>query len=233
MYQPLPCLDTTADCVQRLQAEAIQNSTVLRELDTKVSLINEKIEEARKNNQKSIDLAIFEPALQVFLRQDTIVENGQSRKVGVVERVGQLFTNPGPVINDLLGAIGIPILRGVFGGNDAQQGRAIQISDLVVKVAEMERGKTEIIAKTRDRVQQLVLDFDLYAREFQAEQAIAISEAKSLQLYRVTYAAGDGDTDVYLNRKEKVERAKLQAFKAWAKVRGQITNLKTVVTPRE
>jgi hypothetical protein len=37
----------------------------------------------------------------------------------------------------------------------------------------------------------------------------------------------------YLNRKEKVERAKLQAFKAWARVRGQITVLKTVVVPRE
>jgi hypothetical protein len=35
-------------------------------------------------------------------------------------------------VNDLLSAIGIPLLRGSYGGNDAQQSRAIQISDLVI-----------------------------------------------------------------------------------------------------
>jgi hypothetical protein len=62
-------------------------------------------------------------------------------------------------LSELLGAIGIPLLRGAYGGTDAQQSRAIQISDLVVKVAEIDRGKTEVTAKTR-------------AQEFQAEQAI-------------------------------------------------------------
>jgi hypothetical protein len=233
MYSPLPCLDATSDCVQRLQALAVQNSPVLKELETKIATVNQKIEEAKTNNKKSIELAVFEPALQVFLRQETVVENGQSRKIGVVERVGQLFSNPGPVVNDLLSAIGIPVLRGFYGGSDAQQTRAIQISDLVVKVAEIERGKTEVVVKTRERVQQLILDFDVYAREFQAEQAIAVSEGKALKLYAVMYAAGDGDTDVYLSRKERVEKTKLQIFKAWARVRAQITIIKTVVVPRE
>jgi hypothetical protein len=233
MYKPLPCLDMTADCINRLQNKAVLSSPVLRELELKITTVNQKIEEAKTNNRKSIDLAIFEPALQVFLKQDTVVEKGVSRKIGVVERIGQLFGNPGPVVNDLLSAIGIPVLKGIYGGSDAQQSRAIQISDLVVKVAEMERGKMEVAAKTRERVQQLVLDFDIYAREFQAEQAMAMSESKALRLYAVTYAAGDGATDIYLNRKEKVERSKLQAFKAWARLRGQITNLKAVVMPRD
>jgi hypothetical protein len=47
------------------------------------------------------------------------------------------------------------------------------------------------------------------------------------------YAAGDGDTDVYLNRKERLEKTKLQVFKAWARVRAQITSLKAVVVPRD
>jgi hypothetical protein len=118
-------------------------------------------------------------------------------------------------------------------GNATQQSRAIQISDLVVKVAEIDRGKTEVTAKTRERVQQMVLEFDIFAREFQAEQAIAVSEEKSLKLYAVSYAAGDGDTDVYLNRKERLEKTKLQVFKAWARVRAQITSLKAVVVPRD
>jgi hypothetical protein len=233
MYSPLSCLDVTPDCIAKLQQEAVQNSPVIKELETKIATVNEKIEEAQTNNKKSIDLSIFEPALQVFLKQETVVQNGQIRQVGFIERVGQIFTNPAPLLNDLLGAIGIPILRGSYGGNDAQQGRAIQISDLTVKVAEMERIKTEVGAKTREKIQQLMLDFDVLAREFQAEQAIAISESKSFKLYAVTYAAGDGDTNIYLNRKGQLDKTKLQVFKYWARVRGQITAIKTVVVPRE
>jgi hypothetical protein len=233
MYSPLSCLDVTPDCIARLQQDAVQNSPVIKQLEAKIATVNQKIEEAKTNNKKSIDLAIFEPALQLFLKQETVVENGQTRKIGFVERVGQIFTNPGSMLNDLLGAIGIPILRGSYGGNDAQQSRAIQISDLVVKVAEMERIKTEVGAKTREKIQQLMLEFDVLAREFQAEQAIASSESKSFKLYAVTYAAGDGDTNIYLNRKGQLDKTKLQVFKYWARVRGQITLIKTVVTPRE
>lgn len=233
MYSPLSCLDVTPDCIAKLQQEAVQNSPVIRELEAKIATVNQKIEEAQTNNKKSIDLSIFEPGLQVFLKQDTVIENGQSRKMGFIERVGQIFTNPGGLLNDLLGAIGIPLLKGAFGGNDAGQSRAIQISDLTVKVAEIERIKTEIGAKTRERVQQLILDFDVVAREFQAEQAIATSETKSFKLYAVTYAAGDGDTNIYLNRKGQLDKTKLQMFKNWARVRSQITAIKTVVSPRE
>jgi hypothetical protein len=233
MYSPLSCLDVTPDCIARLQQEAVQNSPVIKQLEAKISTVNQKIEEAKTNNKKSIDLSIFEPALQVFLKQETVVENGQTRKIGFVERVGQIFSNPGSLLNDLLGAIGIPLLRGSYGGNDAQQNRAIQISDLVVKVAEMERIKTEVGAKTREKIQQLMLEFDVLAREFQAEQAIATSESKSFKLYAVTYAAGDGDTNIYLNRKGQLDKTKLQVFKYWARVRGQITAIKTVVMPRD
>lgn len=233
MYSPLSCLDVTGDCIAKLQQEAVQNSPVIKQLETKISTINTKIEEAKTNNKQSIDLAIFEPGLQVFLKQDTVVENGQVRKIGFFERVGQLFTNPGSVLNDVLGAIGIPILKGAFGGNDAQQSRAIQISDLTVKVAEIERIKTEVAVKTREKIQQLLLEFDVLARDFQAEQAHAIAETKSFKLYAVTYAAGDGDTNTYLNRKEQLNRTKLQVFKNWARVRAQITAIKSVVMPRD
>jgi hypothetical protein len=231
MYSPLICLDTTPECIAKLQQTAVQNSPVIKELDVKIATINQKIEAAKTNNQKSLELSIFEPALQVFLQRDTVVENGQSRKLGFGERVGQIFSNPGEVFGELLGAIGVPILRGLYGGNDAQRSRAIQITDLTIKVAEMERIKTELAVKTREKVQQLILDFDVLAREFQAEQAIAQTETRSFKLYAITYAAGDGDTNTYLNRQEKLDRTKLQVFKNWARVRGQITTIKSVVMP--
>lgn len=232
MYAPLSCLDTTPDCIAKLQQTAVQNSPVIKELDIKIATINQKIEAAKTNNQKSLELSIFEPALQVFLQRDTVVENGQSRKLGFGERVGQIFSNPGEVFGELLGAIGIPLLRGLYGGNDAQRSRAIQITELTIKVAEMERIKTELAVKTREKVQQLILDFDVLAREFQAEQAIAHTETRSFKLYAITYAAGDGDTNTYLHRKEKLDRTKLQVFKNWARVRNQITAIKSVVLPQ-
>jgi hypothetical protein len=232
MYSPLVCLDTTPNCIAKLQQAAVQNSPVIKELEVKIATVNQKIEAAKTNNQKSLELSIFEPALQVFLQRETVVENGQSRKLGFGERVGQLFSNPGEVFGELLGAIGIPLLRGLYGGSDAQRSRAIQITDLTIKVAEMERIKTEIAAKTREKVQQSVLDFDVLAREFQAEQAIAHTETRSFKLYAITYAAGDGNTDTYLHRKEKLDRTKLQVFKNWARVRNQITAIKSVVLPQ-
>ncbi len=233
MYQPLSCLDISIDCVQKLQSEAVANSPLIKGVDAKIQEINNKIAEAKTNNKKSIDLSVFEPGLQVFLNQKTVVENGQTRTVGFLDRIGQIFTNPGSLVNELLGAVGIPILRGMYGGTDAQQGRMIQLGDLAVKVAEMERGKTEIAAKTRERIQQLVLDFDAAAREFQAEQSIVASQKRSLKIYSIAYAAGDGDTNTYLSRKEQLEKSKLQVFKNWAKLRAHISNLKNLVIARE
>jgi hypothetical protein len=233
MYQPLSCLDTSLECVQALQTEAVQNNPIIKGIELKIQEINQRIEEAKTNNKKSIDLSIFEPGLQALLKKETVVENGQVRTIGFFERIGQLFTNPGAVMNDLLGAVGIPILRGSFGGNDAQQSKTIAISELTIKVAEMERGKTDVATKTKEKIQQLVLDFDAAAREFQAEQAIVVSQKRSFKIYSITYAAGDGDTNTYLNRKEQLEKSKLQVFKNWAKLRSHISHLKNLVLAKE
>ncbi len=114
MYQPLSCLDISIDCLQKLQNEAVANSPLIKGVDAKIQDINNKIAEAKTNNKKSIDLSVFEPGLQVFLNQKTVVENGQPRTIGFLDRVGQIFTNPGSLINDLLGAVVIPILRGML-----------------------------------------------------------------------------------------------------------------------
>lgn len=233
MYSPLNCLDISLTCVQSLQSEAVANSPIIKGLDAKIQDINNKIAEAKTNNRKSIDLAIFEPALQVFIAQKTVVEKGESRTVGFLDRIGQIFTNPGGLLNDLLSVAGIPLLRGLVGGSDAQQSRSIQISDLAVKVAELERGKAEVAAKTRERIQELVLNYDVAAREFQAEQSIVVSQQKTFKIYTVTYAAGDGDPNTYLTRKEQLEKSKLQVFKSWARLRAQISNLKNLVIARE
>jgi hypothetical protein len=234
MYSPLPCLDLSLECVQNLQQQGIQNSILIRELDNKIQDINIKVEEAKSNNKKAIELSVFEPAVQVFLRNDVVVDgDGKARRVGPFEKIGQLFSNPSSIVGDLLVAVGIPLLRSAYGGDETRQNRAIQISDLTIKVAELERGKVELANKIREKIQMMVLDFDTAAKEFQAEQAIVTSQVKSFKVYTITYASGDGDTDTYLRRKENLERSKLKLFKDWAKLRGQISLMKNMVNPRE
>ena len=82
MYFPLSCLDVTSDCILKLQQEAVQNSPVIRELEAKIATVNQKIEEAQTNNKKSIDLSIFEPGLQVFLKQAAIPNSDFDNGIG-------------------------------------------------------------------------------------------------------------------------------------------------------
>ena len=113
----LPCLETSF-CLQQLQEKAVVQSPLLREIDTKIEEINGRIEEAKAKNQTSIKLAIFDPALQVLLRQETVTDaNTKQKRIGFVERIGSLFTSPAPILNELL--------RGSSGGNDTQRQAAI------------------------------------------------------------------------------------------------------------
>jgi hypothetical protein len=233
MYAPLSCLDTSLDCIQRLQNDAVQNSSSLKKLDAKIKEVNNHIQLAQAQNQKSIQLSILEPGLQALFKKETVTENGQTRTIGIFERIGRLFTNPGSVLDDLLVAVGVPIIRSSWGGNDAQQSKTIAISELTLKVADMEKGKAEVIGKAKDKIEQLVLEFDTAAREFQVEQAIVRSETRTFKIYAITYAAGDGDTHIYLTRKEQLERAKLKVFKDWAKLRAQISILKNLIIAKE
>jgi hypothetical protein len=59
MYQPLSCLDTSVECVQALQTEAVQNNPIIKGIELKIQEINQRIEEAKTNNKKSIDLSLF------------------------------------------------------------------------------------------------------------------------------------------------------------------------------
>ena len=63
----LPCLETSAVCLQQLQEKAMAQSPLLKEIDTRIVEANSRIDEAKARNQKSIQLAILTPALQYLL----------------------------------------------------------------------------------------------------------------------------------------------------------------------
>jgi hypothetical protein len=243
MLRALPCLDVTEPCVWQLQEQAIANSTTLRAIDERVELINEKIEEAKKNNQRTIRLGLLEPALQAFLQIDTIQEQRSAtgeilqarQRRGFVDRVAMFFANSVRGLNDILALIGVPLFRSVSGGDAAAQERGIAIADLQVKIAEIENKRGDVAAGLREQVMLHVLEFDQTRREFQISQEIARRAVLRLRILDQSYRFGVGglDTPGYLREVSALDQQKAQTFGAWARVRSQLTQIKLMVLGEE
>lgn len=239
MISPLPCLETTSTCVQQLQSQAVNASPVIKKIDESINTIEQKIDEANKSNKLSIQLAVFEPALQYFLRQggNTGQSTGQTpttpTQTGFLQNITSIFTRPVGVINDLLNIIGIPILRSFTGGNQEQKQAAIAISDLRVKTEELRKSKEEIAAKTREAVQIAILEFDTRAREFQIAQAIAQRDQQRFGLFQVNYRFGASSTETYLAQQNALDRSRAQVLREWAAMRSQLERIKLLCLAKE
>ncbi len=242
LISPLPCLETTSTCVQQLQNQAVNASPVIKKIDESINTIEQKIDEANKSNKLSIQLAVFEPALQYFLRQGTTTgqstgQTGQTpttpTQTGFLQNILGIFTRPIGTINDLLNVIGIPILRSFTGGNQEQKAAAIAISDLRVKTEELRKSKEEIAAKTRDAVQIAVLEFDTRAREFQIAQSIAQRDQQRFGLFQVNYRFGASSTEAYLGQQNALDRSRAQVLREWAAMRSQLERIKLLCLAKE
>jgi hypothetical protein len=238
MISPLPCLDTSSPCIQNLQGMAVSNSPINKKIQDSIEIIETKIEEANKANKLSINLAIFEPALQYFLRQNnatvqTTEQTGQTPTTqsggGLLNNILGIFTRPVELINDLANVIGIPLLRSFTGGNQENKQAAIAISDLRVKVEELRKSKEEIAIKTRDSVLFSVLEFDVRSREFQIQQAITKREIQRFELYKVGYRFGSSSTEAYLGQQSSLDKQKASVLREWAQMRSQLEKIKLIV----
>lgn len=229
MLGELPCLEATESCIGQLQSMAIERSKTLSEIDQRVEAINQKIEEARLNNQKTVQLGIFEPLVQSYLKTSVVTVNGQQQTRGFFENIFDVFLKPVSAVNDILGLIGIPLFRNSVGGDAAAQTRSIAIADLQVKVAEVERSRTEIADKIREQVILQVLDFDQVRREFQVSQEIAKRETLRMKLIEVDYRFGGSNSVAFLGNLSGLDKQKAQSFREWARVRSQLARIKLLV----
>jgi len=234
LISPLPCLETTTTCVSQLQSQAVSNSPILKKIDESVSAIEEKINEATQSNKQSIDLAVFEPALQYLLRQNGATgQTGQTTQTqqggGILNNILGIFTRPVGLVNDLASVIGIPLLRRFTEANQEQKAASIAIADLRVKTEELRKSKEEIASKTRDAVQFSVLEFDVRSREFQIQQAITKREIQRFELYKVSYRFGQSSTEVYLGQQSSLDKQKASVLREWAQMRSQLEKIKLIV----
>jgi hypothetical protein len=157
--------------------------------------------------------------------------NGQprTRNRGFLQKVFGFLTAPVSSINTIISLIGIPLLEGITQSNEKAQVRAIAISDLQVKVAQIEQERAKVADTLREQVVLQVIDFDTIRREFQVSQEIVKRERLRTRLLEVDYRFGGGDTVAFLGNLSGLDRQKAETLKAWAKVRSQLARIKLLV----
>lgn len=231
----LPCLETQEACIRELQNLAVANSRSLRSIDQRVQIINAKIEESRRENKTSINAAVFEPAVTALFKLETITQPGPNgttiqKQRGFLDRVLGLFTSISG-INEILSFIGLPLFKNRFGGGgDAAQQRTILITDLQVKVAEIERQRGELADKIREAVLMQVLEFDVIRKDFQVSQEVARRSIIRSRLREVDYRFTTAySTDSYLSSIDQTDRIKADSYRQWARLRSQLSRIKILV----
>jgi hypothetical protein len=233
MRGELPCLDISESCLGQLQALAVQNSTAIKAIDERVEIINGKIEEAKRNNQATVRLGVFEPLVQNWLQLEQVPTGSTKPRRGFLNRVFDLFSQPLNGVNEILSLVGVPLFKNAIGGDPNVQARSIAIADLQVKVAEVENKRGDLAQKIREAVIMQVLDFDQYRREFQVSQEVAKRSQLRLKVIELDYrmASGTVTTPGYLSELSAVDQQKAQTFRAWAKLRTQLVRVKLLVMP--
>ena len=227
MLGDLSCLEANDQCIAELQGKAIANSTTLKAIDQRIEAITAKVDEAKKNNEATVKLGVFEPLVQSFLKVDEVTTQGQTKKRGFLDKLLGVLSVSG--INDVLSLIGIPLFRNATGGDAAVQSRVIAIGDLQVKLAEIQNKRGDLADTIREKVILSVLDFDVIRRDFQISQEIARRDTSKMKLIEVGYRFGEGETTAYLNQLSSLDKQKAETFRAWSKMRSQMARIKLLV----
>lgn len=223
----LPCLETSANCLQQLQERAIAQSPLLKEIDTRISEANNKINEAKSRNQKSIQLSVLTPALQYLLGPAPTPGARQPR--GILDNLGGLFRGDTGIINALFNVIGIPFFQATTGGNADAQRNAIAVSDIQVKIAELQRSRAQLADTIRDKVAVSLVKFDEARTQYQTSQIVGMRSTEQFKIYELRYVRGNSDTEAYLARQNQLDNQKAAVYESWAKMRRSLFEIKLLV----
>ncbi len=123
----------------------------------------------------------------------------------------------------------MPLFDSMFGGSDQNQTRAIAISDLSVKLAELQRGRAELADKVKEKIAIAVFDFDESRREFQISQEVSKRETSRMQLVEVEYRLGQGSSETYLQQLSNLDKNQSQTWKSWSAMRSRLERIKLLI----
>ena len=181
---------------------AIRNSPALQELDIVLAEIDNRIQTAKTNQQKSILSDLFSPLVRALVDTDNLTKS-HSKNAPVT-----LFNNPWATIAS---AIGVPLFQTLLGGNAAQQSRQIAISDLETRAAQLQRNRRELEEKVKEEVTRGILNLErLTLLEEQATRRLQVQQQQQ-EIRNIQYRKGQGSTVNYLMEKSEIEDLKMRA----------------------
>jgi hypothetical protein len=230
----LPCADSGEKCMEVLQTLSIENNPTLRILDESIAEINQKVIQARSNNQTAVNLSIFRPLVQRYLSSSIVQEpNQQPRRRGLVENILGIFTDPIGSINEILGLVGVPLFDAITGTNPTQQRNTILIDDLQTKAVQLQQNREELALQIKEKVVLSLLDFQVTIGEFLNSRELATRAQQQHQIFTLSYRFGGQSTQQFLSQQNALDRAKLQAYQDWIKLQRQIKILENMVLPEQ
>jgi hypothetical protein len=225
----LPCIETTSICLQQLQEKAIANSPLLRELDTRIEEANGKVQEAKTRNEKVIKLSVLSPALQYLLGPAVTPGQPQAKGKGLIDNLVGLFTGDVGLLNGLLNVIGVPLFVNSQGANAEANRNAIAISDIQVKIAELQRSRAQLSDSIKQQVILSLSKFDELKTDFQVSQLLSLRHTQQFKIFELRYTRGNNSTEAYLAEQSRLDRSKGRTYTAWGKMKRSLFEIKLLV----
>jgi len=224
----LPCLETTSNCLDQLQTKAVTGSPLLKELDTRIQEATSKIDEARTKNKKTVRLSILTPALQ-YLLGPTPTAGSPQQGNGLIDNILGIFNGKIGLINGLINVIGVPLFTASQGTNTEANRNAIAISDLQIKVAELQRARAQLADMTREKVAVALVKFDEGKTDFQIAQVVGARAIDQFKVFELRYIRGNNDTEGYLSKQSELDKVKANTYGSWGKMRRSLFEIKLLV----
>jgi hypothetical protein len=229
MRGALPCLETSSSCLEQLQNKAVADSVLLKELDTRIQEANDKINEAKVKNMKTVKLSILTPALQYLLGPTPTAGQPQPEGKGLIDNLLGIFNGKTGLINGLLNVISVPLFVGSQGANTEANRNAIAISDLQIKVAELQRARAQLADMTREKVAVALVKFDEGRTDFQIAQVVGARAIDQFKVFELRYIRGNNDTEGYLAKQSQLDNIKANTYSSWGKMRRSLFEIKLLV----
>lgn len=213
----LPCLDSKPECIKQLEALAIQNSPDLKALDAQIASSSDAVKLAKVQGQGS-----FIEGIQPFISAiaPILLQNAKP------QAIGELRTS----LDSRLLFEALPTIIAGRATSDANQTRNSQANaDLQIKLAQLEKTKSEIAIAIKGKVIDAVILFESLKDESDLQTTIVRREGVRFKLIEIAYRLGDSSTESQIERINDMERKKIIAAQSRSKLRSQALRIQRLV----
>jgi hypothetical protein len=213
----LPCLDSKPECIKQLQELAIANSPDIKALDIQIASSGEAVKLAKVQGQGSFFESIS-PLIGAIA--PILLQNSKP------QALGEIRTS----LESRLLFEAIPLVLSGRATSDANQTRNSQANaDLQIKLAQLEKTKTEVAIALKGKVADEVILFENIKDESNLQSTIVKRETARAKLIEIAYRMGESDTISQIARLNDFDRKKIIAAQLKTKLRSQALKIQRLV----